>query len=78
MIVRAVRTDGEEIVARTGKQHFFVADIPDQHAAVGKSADGNALGEIRPGFSIGIVRGHLPVLLVLTFPGVSQAGSNYS
>jgi hypothetical protein len=35
-------TDREEFIARTGEHHVLAAGTPEQHAAVGNRADGNA------------------------------------
>ena len=43
----AVRANGKKIVARTGQQHVLAAHMPEQRAAVLKSADGNPRAEIR-------------------------------
>jgi hypothetical protein len=47
-------THRKELSARTSEQHVLAAHMPEQHAAVLKSADGNAVAEIRSGRFVGV------------------------
>jgi hypothetical protein len=53
-----VSTDREEIIAHASQKHIFAGDTPDQHAAVGKLADGDSRPEIRPRGIVRVIRIH--------------------
>jgi hypothetical protein len=57
---------GEDLVARASKQHLVVADPPEQHAAVLKRADGNALPEVWAINAIGTSHVSLPMMVAAT------------
>jgi hypothetical protein len=47
-----VRTDGancEKLIAAAREQHGLLADVPHEHAAVGKFVDGDSLREVGAG-----------------------------
>ena len=60
VIVAAVGGDGEDFGAVAGQQHLLVADMAQQHAAIGKIGEGNAPGQIgTAGLGVGLSHGFL-------------------
>ena len=57
VIVRAGCADGEHLVAAARQQHLLVADMAEQHGAVGEVGEGNTLAQIGPA-GLGVLLSH--------------------
>jgi len=47
VIVGAVGSNGEDVVARARQQDIFIVDAPEQHVAVAERGNGDALSKVR-------------------------------